>query len=40
MALDWNWLLHADELLLFIYLIVWAIREIIGVTRRPPTTTP
>jgi hypothetical protein len=36
MSLDWNWLLHADEFLLFIYLVVWAIREIVGLARRQP----
>jgi hypothetical protein len=36
MSLDWNWLLHADELLLFIYLVVWAIREIVGLAGRRP----
>ena len=36
MSINWDWLLHADELLLFLYLVVWLIREIVGLAGRRP----
>jgi hypothetical protein len=36
MSISWDFFLHADELLLFIYLVVWAIREIVGLAGRRP----
>jgi hypothetical protein len=35
-TIDWNLALHADELLLLAYLIVWAVREIVGLAGRRP----
>lgn len=34
LAIDWNWLLHADELLFFIWLVVWLVGEIISLVNR------
>lgn len=36
MSISWDFFLHADELLLFLYLVVWAVREIVGLAGRRP----
>ena len=36
MSISWDFFLHADELLLFIYLMVWFIQEIVGLAGRRP----
>ena len=36
LVVDQSWLATADLVLLFIYLVVWAIREIIGLAGRRP----
>jgi hypothetical protein len=43
MSISWDFFLHADEVLLFVWLVVWFIRFIIGVVTRTPgqtNTTP
>lgn len=36
LAISWDWILHADELLFFIWLVVWAINWLIGLVVRAP----
>jgi hypothetical protein len=36
MSISWDFFLHADELLLFIYLVVWLIGWLVGLAGRRP----
>lgn len=36
LIVDWDWLLHADELLFFVWLVVWFVRFILGLIGRAP----
>jgi hypothetical protein len=40
LAINWDWVYHADALLLFIFLLVWSIIWLAGVIGRGPGPGP